>query len=115
MNLTSKFTKDYLISCLTRAIRTFAQTAAGMFTVGMAMTEIDWRHVLSVSLVSAVYSIVTSLAVTIPEGNSLGTLNIDTSQAEKDRVRLDLNGDPVRLKRARTVTLKVNPNADLSA
>ncbi len=110
MNLTSKFTK-----CLTRAIRTFAQTAMGMFTVGVAMTEIDWRHVVSVSLVSAIYSIVTSLAVTIPEGNSLGTLQIDTTQVDKDRVRLDLDADPTKLTTTKRVTLKVNPNANLSA
>lgn len=45
-----------------RAIRTFAQTFASFITVGAAISEIDWSYILSVSAVSAVYSIVTSVA-----------------------------------------------------
>lgn len=45
-----------------RAVRTVAQTALGMFTVGMAANEIDWRYVASVSLVAGVFSILTSVA-----------------------------------------------------
>lgn len=45
-----------------RAVRTAAQVAAGMITVGMAANEIDWRNVASVALVAAVYSLITSLA-----------------------------------------------------
>lgn len=45
-----------------RAIKTFAQTFASMITVGAALSEIDWKAVLSVSLVALIYSLVTSLA-----------------------------------------------------
>lgn len=45
-----------------RAIKTFAQTAVSMLTVGQAFTEIYWLHVLSVSGVAAVISLLTSLA-----------------------------------------------------
>lgn len=45
-----------------RAVKTFAQTAAGLFTVGMALNEVDWTYVASVAAVSAVYSLLTSLA-----------------------------------------------------
>lgn len=59
-------TKDYWIrwlkASLIRAVRTMAQTALGMFTVGMAMEEVKWQYVASVSLVSGVYSMITSIA-----------------------------------------------------
>lgn len=59
-------TKEYWIKWLkaagVRSIRTMAQTALGMFTVGMAVEEVKWSYVASVSLVSGVYSLITSIA-----------------------------------------------------
>ncbi len=49
-----------------RAIKTFAQTAVSLITVGYRFSEVDWIAVLSVSGVAAVLSILTSLAG-IPE------------------------------------------------
>ena len=48
-------------AALIRAIRTFAQTAIGMLTVGQAFHEVEWLYVLSVSGVAAVISILMSL------------------------------------------------------
>ena len=45
-----------------RAIKTFAQTAASLVTVGAVLTEIDWVMVASASCVAFIYSILTSLA-----------------------------------------------------
>lgn len=45
-----------------RAIKTVAQTALGMITVGAAMEEVKWAYVGSVALVAGVYSILTSIA-----------------------------------------------------
>lgn len=45
-----------------RALKTVAQTALGFITVGMAIQEVDWRHVASVAIVAGVYSLITSLA-----------------------------------------------------
>ena len=45
-----------------RAIRTFAQSFVSMVTIGQAFVDINWIHILSVSGVAAVISIVTSLA-----------------------------------------------------
>lgn len=45
-----------------RAIRTFAQTAVSMITVGQAFADINWQAVVSISGVAAVLSILTSLA-----------------------------------------------------
>jgi hypothetical protein len=54
-----------------RAAKTFAQTAVAFFAVGMGLFELDWLTVLSVSAVSAIASILTSIAglpeVALPE------------------------------------------------
>ncbi len=54
--------KDWWATTLVRVVRTMAQTALGMFTVGMAMPEIGWLHVASVSAVSGVYCLLTAIA-----------------------------------------------------
>lgn len=45
-----------------RAIKTIAQTALGMITVGAALQDVDWIFVASVSAVAGVYSVLTSIA-----------------------------------------------------
>ena len=45
-----------------RAVKTMAQTAVGMVTVGMAISEINWIHILSVAVVAGILSLLTSIA-----------------------------------------------------
>lgn len=45
-----------------RAIKTMAQTAVSLITVGSALTQVDWLTVGSVSLVAGILSLLTSLA-----------------------------------------------------
>ena len=54
--------KEWAKAALIRALRTFAQAAIAMITVGQAFSDIDWLNVVSVSGVAAVLSILTSLA-----------------------------------------------------
>jgi hypothetical protein len=49
-----------------RAIKTMAQTAVAMITVGATMSEIDWVNIASISLATGIASILTSIAG-IPE------------------------------------------------
>lgn len=49
-----------------RAIKTFAQSFGGFITVGAALSDIDWKYAISVAVVAAILSIVTSIAG-IPE------------------------------------------------
>lgn len=44
-----------------RAIKTVAQTAVSMLTVGQAVLEVNWVNVVSVSLVAGVISLLTSI------------------------------------------------------
>ena len=56
------FTIEWFKAAGIRAIKTMAQTALGMMTVGIAMEEIRWEYVGSVALVSGIYSLLTSIA-----------------------------------------------------
>ena len=47
--------KSWLKAAAVRAIKTFAQTAASMMTVGQAVMEVNWVNVVSVSAVATVY------------------------------------------------------------
>lgn len=53
--------KKWLKAAGIRAVKTFAQTAISMLTVGQAFIEVNWMNVLSVSGVAAVISLLTSL------------------------------------------------------
>lgn len=64
--------KEFLIAALIRALRTFAQAAIGMIAVGSAFADVNWIQVLSVSGVSAVLSILTSIATGLPEVKKAG-------------------------------------------
>jgi len=55
-------TSKWLKSALIRAVKTFAQTAISMLTVGQAFIDINWINVLSVSGVAAIISLLTSVA-----------------------------------------------------
>lgn len=45
-----------------KALKTVAQTAVSMLTIGQAVTQVNWESVASISLVAGVYSVLTSLA-----------------------------------------------------
>ena len=58
--------KKWCKAAVIRALKTFAQTAVAMITVGYGFKDIAWGSVFSVAGVAAVASILTSLAG-IPE------------------------------------------------
>ena len=55
-------TKKWWKAAGIRAIKTMAQTAVSMLTVGQAAMEVNWINVLSVSVVAGVISVCTSVA-----------------------------------------------------
>ncbi len=59
-------TKRWLKAAGIRAIKTFAQTAVSLITVGNMVTDLDWLSILGISATSAIVSILTSIAG-IPE------------------------------------------------
>ena len=62
------FRKDHpwLYAVGVRAIKTMAQTAASLVTVGNLITDMDWLAILSISATAGIASVLTSLAG-IPE------------------------------------------------
>ena len=53
--------KNWIKKAGIRALKTFAQTMLANITVGMAIDEIKWWHILSVSIVALIYSLLTSI------------------------------------------------------
>ena len=59
-------TKKWLKAAGIRAVKTMAQTAVAVIGTGAVLSEVDWKMVLSASIVAGVVSILTSVAG-IPE------------------------------------------------
>lgn len=54
--------KKWLKAAGIRALKTVAQTAVSMMTIGQAVLDVNWLNVLSVSAVAGVISMLTSIA-----------------------------------------------------
>ena len=55
-------TKEWLKAAAVRAVKTMAQAAIAMIGTSAAMADIDWKLVLSASIVAGILSVLTSLA-----------------------------------------------------
>jgi hypothetical protein len=60
--------KEFWEAAAFRAIRTIAQTAVTLIGTGaVGFTDLDWVHILSVSGVAGVLSVLTCIATGLPE------------------------------------------------
>lgn len=110
-----KLTIDWVYAAVARAVKTVAQTALGMFTVGAAMSEIDWGYIMSVAAVSGIYSLLTSVATDLPETITDGELKVDTTDPHADKYLLDINQDLDGIRAKKYLRLKVNNQANLNS
>lgn len=55
------FTKTWFKASFVRALKTFAQSALALITVGNLISEQNWLSILSVSATAAVVSLLTSI------------------------------------------------------
>ena len=55
-------TKKWFKAAGIRAIKTVAQTAVSMLTIGQAVLDVNWLNVISVSLTAGIISMLTSIA-----------------------------------------------------
>lgn len=60
--MTRKNWKKWLKAALVRAIKTIAQTAVSLISVGTIMSDINWVMVGSASLLAGILSVLTSVA-----------------------------------------------------
>ena len=56
------FTKKWFYAAFIRSLKTMAQTAVSMLTVGQALIEVNWINVLSISVTAGIISVLTSVA-----------------------------------------------------
>ena len=59
--------KSFWKAAIVRMVKTMAQTALSMLTVGQAVLDVDWLNVISVSAVAGLISLLTSIATGLPE------------------------------------------------
>lgn len=59
--------KEKIIAALKRAAWTAAETALAMIPVGIRIEEVEWIHVLSVTALAAVISLLKSIVAGMPE------------------------------------------------
>ena len=58
---------NFIKASLIRALRTIAQTAIAMIGTATVMSSVDWKMVVSASLLSGILSLLTSIATGLPE------------------------------------------------
>ncbi len=103
-----KFTLEWFKAAGIRMLRTAAQVALGMLTVGMTISEVDWLNILSVSVVAAVYSLLSSIISDLPETGNDGVVNISPN-GDVLGIKVDL--DEADLLKTGLVKLKVKENS----
>lgn len=59
--------KSFIKCALIRAIRTIAQSCIAIIGTSTLLSEIDWKMVVSASVVAGLLSILTSIATGLPE------------------------------------------------
>lgn len=57
-----KYTKAWLKAALIRAVKTCAQAAIAMIGTATVMSAVDWKMVVSASVLAGILSVLTSLA-----------------------------------------------------
>lgn len=67
---------DFFMAALTRAIRTGAQTALSMLTIGMGIFDVKWLELLSITLMAMLVSVLTSIVTGLPETKIDGFIDV---------------------------------------
>ena len=68
--------KEKALLALKRALWTAGEALLGFYTVGMAITDVDWKQALSVTVAAFVFSFIKSLLVGMPE-HDVATVMLD--------------------------------------
>lgn len=59
--------RDFWKAAGVRAVRTIAQTAVATIGTAAVLSDVDWRVVISASVLSGILSLLTSIATGLPE------------------------------------------------
>lgn len=83
--MSNKF-KSWLKCASIRCIKTVGQTALGIMGTAVVLTDVDWKMVLSASVLSGIASLLTSL-VGLPEVEE--DVNVDLAMEEDEQALID--------------------------
>lgn len=109
-----KFTKEWVVAALVRAIKTAAEVALGMLTIGKGLTDFDWLQILSVSAVAGIYTILSCIVFGVPEAESDGVLMVD-NKGDKQKWLFSVSDAVIDgIAEKKSIRLKIDPNANLS-
>jgi len=59
--------KRFWLAALNRAVRTFAQTAVATIGTAALLSQVDFKAVVSASVLAALLSVLTSISTGLPE------------------------------------------------
>lgn len=62
-------TTEFIKAAAIRAVRTMAQTAVAMIGSATLITDVNWRVIISASVLSGLLSVLTSVITGLPEVN----------------------------------------------
>lgn len=94
--------KIFWKSALIRAIRTVAQTAVASIGTAAVIEAVDWKFVVSASILAGILSILTSIATGLPEAGSIvieeDDLDFEDEDAEDDVEIEMIEADPATVR-----------------
>jgi hypothetical protein len=75
--------KKWFVETSIKAIKTIAETAAGLLTFGAVMSEIDWVMVGSASLLSGIYTFLINVK-SLPGGEDVSQQTLEEEVEESE-------------------------------
>lgn len=58
---------DFIYAAVVRALKTLCQTFVAAVGTAVVLDEVDWTYVLSASILACILSLMTSIAMGLPE------------------------------------------------
>lgn len=75
--------KRWLLDVTVRTVKTGAETAAGMITVGALLSDMDWLRILSVTAVAMIYTVLINIYRIAKDLEEAGNVEKSLESGEK--------------------------------